>query len=225
MTSLGNIEDVIFDHATGTVQYAVVDTGGWLNTKKFLVPADRIRPYGKDEKDFVIDATNKKQIKSLPPYDEKATEIVDTDWSDYDKKHREAWASGGPVMHRKGSTHTITPEPSQVPAGSGSGVDDQAYVPERLAGRFPEAEADPSKLRMRPSGVAARAEDARFPGAFEPMDKPTLAAEEAEDRAAANPMEAQRYCLTDPEEVYVSERTRPGRSGPLRTTFAAIAWA
>src|SRR5580700_6209386 len=69
---LGKIDDVIFDHATGTIQYAVVDTGGWLSTKKFLVPANRIRPSGKDEKDFAIDAT-KQQIESLPSYDDKAT--------------------------------------------------------------------------------------------------------------------------------------------------------
>ena len=31
---LGKIEDVIFDHATGTVQYAVVDTGELVGTPK-----------------------------------------------------------------------------------------------------------------------------------------------------------------------------------------------
>jgi uncharacterized protein YrrD len=36
---LGKIDDVIFDHATGTIRYIVVDTGGWLSTKKFIVPA------------------------------------------------------------------------------------------------------------------------------------------------------------------------------------------
>ncbi len=206
---LGKIDDVIFDHATGTIQYAVVDTGGWLSTKKFLVPADRIRPYAKDEKGFAIDAT-KKQIESLPKYDENAFGTA-ADWNQYDKQHREAWAAAGPVMHREGSTHMISPQPSEVPAGSGSGVEDQAYMPDRLVEKFPEADADPSKLRMRPSGAAAKAEDTRFPGVSEPAEKPTLAAEEAEDRAAANPVQAQRDHLTDPDEVYVSERTRQGR--------------
>ena len=54
---LGKIDDVIFDHDTGTIQYAVVDTGGWLSSKKFLVPADRIHPYAKNTEDFAIDAT------------------------------------------------------------------------------------------------------------------------------------------------------------------------
>ena len=34
---LGKIDDVIFDHATGAIRYVVVDTGGWLSSKKFIV--------------------------------------------------------------------------------------------------------------------------------------------------------------------------------------------
>jgi sporulation protein YlmC with PRC-barrel domain len=206
---LGKIDDVIFDHATGTIQYLVVDTGGWLSTKKFLVPADRIYPHGKDEKDFAIDAT-KQQIEALPPYDEKAF-TSGADWSEQDKKYRQPWTTSGSVLHKDGSTHTITPEASEMPAGTGSGVDDSAYTPDRLAGKFPPAEADPSKLRMRPAGAAAKAEDERFPGTSVPAEKPTLAAEEAEDRAAGRPMQAQRDHLTDPENVYAAERARHGR--------------
>ena len=33
---LAKIEDVIFDHSTGLIRYAVVDTGGWLSSKRFL---------------------------------------------------------------------------------------------------------------------------------------------------------------------------------------------
>jgi len=202
---LGKIDDVIFDHASGTIQYAVVDTGGWLSSKKFLVPADRIRPYGKNNDDFSIDAT-KEQIEALPPYDENATS-TDTQWTDYDTRYRKAWASG-PVMHKEGSTHSITPEASEMPAGQGSGVDDAAYMPDRLAGKFTDASTDPSKIRMRPSGLAAKAEDGRFPGAHENQEIPTLAAEEAEDRAAANPVQAQRDHLTNPDDVYESERAK-----------------
>src|SRR5205085_750646 len=35
---LGKIDDVIFDHATGSIRFVVVDTGGWFTHKKFLVP-------------------------------------------------------------------------------------------------------------------------------------------------------------------------------------------
>ena len=201
---LGKVDDVIFDHATGTIQYAVVDTGGWLSSKKFLVPADRIRPYEKNDDDFFINAT-KEQIESLPKYDEKAT-TTDAEWVDYDRRQREAWGSG-PVMHKEGSTHSITPDPTELPAGTGSGVDDQAYTPDRLAGKFPAAAADPSKIRMRPGGLAARAEDSRFPGTFQGQEIPTLAEEEAEDRA----VQEQRDHLTEPGDVYVSEKDRARR--------------
>lgn len=205
---LGKIDDVIFDHATGTIQYAVVDTGGWLSSKKFMVPADRIRPYAKNDDDFFINAT-KEQIESLPKYDENAT-MTDTGWADYDKRQREAWESG-PVMHKAGSTHTITPEASEMPAGAGSGVDDQAYEPERIAGVFTSTTPDPNKIRMRPAGMAAKAEDERLPGNFVQEEKPTLAEEEAEDRATRNPVQAQRDHLTKPQAVYVSEHDRNRR--------------
>jgi hypothetical protein len=110
-------------------------------------------------------------------------------------------------MHKEGSTHSITPEATELPAGTGSGVDDQAYVPERIAGVFTETGPNPSKIRMRPSGLAAKAEDSRLPGTFQPMDKPTLAEEEAEDKT----VQAQRDHLTNPNDVYVSESDRARR--------------
>ena len=198
---LGKIDDVIFDHATGTIQYVVVDTGGWLITKKFLVPADRIRPYAKDEDDFVIDAT-KQQIEALPKYDEDAMKS-EADWSSHHNRYREAWGSG-PVLHREGSIHSITPEASQMPAADGSGLGDEALTPTRIAGKFPETANDANKLRMRPAS-AVRSEDSRLPGAFVPQEKPTLASEEAEERAA------QRDHLIDPDQVYRSEQQRNPR--------------
>src|SRR5262249_49079249 len=35
---LGEIDDVVFDEATGAIIYVVVDTGGWLSSKRFIVP-------------------------------------------------------------------------------------------------------------------------------------------------------------------------------------------
>ena len=54
---LGKIDDVIFDHFSGDVRYVVVDTGGWLSSKKFLVPADRLRASSKHEDDFEVNLT------------------------------------------------------------------------------------------------------------------------------------------------------------------------
>ena len=56
---LGKIEDVIFDHSSGTIRYIVVDTGGWLSTKEFVVPADRLRASAKHDGDFESDLTTR----------------------------------------------------------------------------------------------------------------------------------------------------------------------
>ena len=109
---LGTIKDVIFDHATGTIQYAVVDTGGWLNTKEFLVPADRIHSYDKDDDDFAIDAT-KQQIEALPKYDDDSVKN-DTQWNEYDRKYREAWAAA-PFCTRKAVRIPSRPRPVSCP--------------------------------------------------------------------------------------------------------------
>lgn len=154
-SKLGKIDNVIFDHATGRIQYAVVDTGGWVDSKKFLVPATSIRSCKQHPEEFSIDAA-REHIEALPKYDEDAIQN-ESQWAEYDERYQKSWASG-PVLHKENSTHTITPEASELPAGSGSGSEDQAYTPDRIAGKFPEASPDPSKLRMRPSGVAAKAE-------------------------------------------------------------------
>jgi sporulation protein YlmC with PRC-barrel domain len=41
---LGKIDDVVFDPDTGQIQYLVVDTGGWLKSRRFLLPPSRFRP-------------------------------------------------------------------------------------------------------------------------------------------------------------------------------------
>jgi sporulation protein YlmC with PRC-barrel domain len=181
---IGKIDDVIFDHSSGTIQYAVVDAGGWLSTKKFLVPADRIRSYGAQGKDFSIDMT-KDAVRSLPEYDEKAVEN-DKEWDKYNARYREA-VETGPVMHKEGSTHILTPEPEDLPAGTGSGVDDRGYGPKRIADVFPEAAANPGKTRLRPSGIAARAEDSAAPGAHVRQEIPTAREDESLGRRQPRP--------------------------------------
>ena len=49
---LGKIDDVIFDYSTGQIRYIVVDTGGWLSTKKFVVPADQLRRLRRTQRRF-----------------------------------------------------------------------------------------------------------------------------------------------------------------------------
>ena len=192
---LGKIDDVVFDHATGTIQYAVVETANRNEGEKFLVPATSIRSCKEHPGEFAIDASQK-HIEALPRYDEGAMQD-ESGWRDYEERYRAAWASG-PVLHKEGSTHAITPEASEMPAGSGSGVGDPAFMPERLAGKFPETSQDPSKLHMRPSGITA-------------MEKPTLAAEGAARDAMTNPVQSQRDHLTSSDALYVSEGERHAR--------------
>ena len=109
---LGTIDDVIFDHNTGNIRYAVVDTGGWLSSKKFVVPAERLSLSTKHENDFQVQLT-KQQIENFPPYEEKDVKEEDR-WKDYEKRYEKAWTDG-PVQHRKGTDHNITPTATEMP--------------------------------------------------------------------------------------------------------------
>lgn len=114
---LGKIEDVIFDHSSGEIRYLVVDTGGWLSTKEFVVPADRLRASAEHQDDFAVDLT-KEQIESFPPYKETDLES-DEQWSDYENKYRSKWETN-PVMHRAETDRNITPTTQQMPGNSPS---------------------------------------------------------------------------------------------------------
>jgi hypothetical protein len=114
---LGKIDDVIFDHFTGLIYYVVVDTGGWLTSKKFIVPADRLRMSVNHQDDFSADLT-KEQVESLPPYQEVDLES-DEQWSDYEGRYRSKWEAN-PVMHRAETDRNITPTTQQMPGQSPS---------------------------------------------------------------------------------------------------------
>jgi sporulation protein YlmC with PRC-barrel domain len=112
---LGKIDDVIFDHFTGLIHYVVVDTGGWLTTKKFIVPVDRIRISAKHQDDFAADLT-KEQVESFPPYQEVDLES-DEQWSEYEGRYRSKWEAN-PVMYRAETDRNITPTTQQMPGYS-----------------------------------------------------------------------------------------------------------
>ncbi|MBS1850419.1 MAG: PRC-barrel domain-containing protein [Acidobacteria bacterium] len=115
---LGEIDDVIFDEATGGIIYVVIDTGGWLSSKKFLIPPQTLRTSLTHENDFRIDL-GKSQIETFPPYDSKAVS-TEAQWADYDRRYRSNWSTG-PVMHREGTDRNVTPTTQQqVHAGSGA---------------------------------------------------------------------------------------------------------
>jgi hypothetical protein len=108
---LGKIDDVIFDYASGVIRYIVVDTGGWLTTKKFIVPANRLRASAKHDDDFEV-ALTKAQVEAFPPYNEQDLES-DEQWADYEGKYRTKWEAD-PVMHRAETDRNITPTTQQI---------------------------------------------------------------------------------------------------------------
>ncbi|MDT8071182.1 MAG: PRC-barrel domain-containing protein [Terriglobia bacterium] len=157
---LGDIDDVIFDHDTGQIRYAVIDTGGWLTSKKFLVPADRIQQFKINSDDFYVDLT-KEQIRTFPEYDGSLHDSPDQ-WRDYEDRYRDTWTTEGGILHREIGPNTITPNPDELPPVRGDVSGD--FTPERLASTFSDPAPQAGKLRMRPSGTASRAEDTRKPG-------------------------------------------------------------
>lgn len=115
---LGKIDDVIFDRASGSIVYVVIDTGGWLSSNKFIVPPGEIRPSVQHEHDFLVNLT-KQQIESLPAYDGKSLTSKEK-WDDYERSYRSKWEED-PIMHRKATDRNITPTTKQqVHAGSGA---------------------------------------------------------------------------------------------------------
>jgi hypothetical protein len=155
---LGKIDDVIFNHSTGDIHYLVVDTGGWLHMKKFIVPADRVRASVKHEDDYTSILT-KKQVESFPPYDESDLKSEDR-WKDYEDRYRSKWETG-PVMHRAETDRNITPTTQQMQGNQSSlraeqGLPDATTAGreiggEPVAGGSVEAEGMPS--RIVPAGV------------------------------------------------------------------------
>lgn len=147
---LGEIDDVVFDEATGALVYVVVDTGGWLSSKRFIVPPEEIRPSLQHEDDYLVDLT-KEQIETFPAYD--GTNLTSEEqWADYEQRYRAKWVER-PVMHREATDRNITPTTKQqVGAGSGaiptgaSTADEEVDTDTDMIPTFTEATMDVSPV-------------------------------------------------------------------------------
>jgi sporulation protein YlmC with PRC-barrel domain len=151
---LGKIDDVIFDHGSGSVRYVVVDTGGWLSSKKFIVPPDRLRSSSKHKDDFAVDLS-KEQIERFPRYDDSDLGS-DENWTKYEERYKAAWEDG-PVQHRKGSDRDITPTPAEMPAEPGS-IGSQLTPSERaeVNSRIIPAGDDEMTIQQGATGIGSR---------------------------------------------------------------------
>ncbi len=147
---LGDINDVIFDHSTGDIRYVVVDTGGWLSSKKFIVPADRLRPSSKHDDDYHVDLS-KQQIESFPPYDEKS--VGDRDrWNDYETRYNAGWTTAGDVQHRRDAPdRNITPRPDEI-STSGSGSRTASTTASSIGTARPTGATDATPMRSTGQG-------------------------------------------------------------------------
>lgn len=161
---IGKLDDVILDHSTGEVQYAVVDSGGWLSSHKFLVPADRIFSYAKSPGDFIVGVT-KQQIKEFPAYDEKHLESEDG-WKRFHDAYDKGWHDS-PVQHHHGSDRNVTP--AEVPSAQTSGAPARDreltaadLYPQPIHDKFSSPMPGGGKVTEHPSGTTDRAENAAY---------------------------------------------------------------
>ena len=152
---LGTIDDVIFDNTTGDVRYLVVDTGGWLHSKKFLVPARQVMTATEGEDRGYRVALRREQIERFPEYREEAIDR-DEDWNDYERRYDDAYklTETGDVLHREGTTNIITPGPNEMPeASGGSSIEGRDLTPRRIAHDQPRfgATSDSENIANNPN--------------------------------------------------------------------------
>jgi sporulation protein YlmC with PRC-barrel domain len=169
---LGKIEDVIFDHESGRIKYAVVDTGGWLQSRRFMLPADRIEMRGDKDDEYRVNIS-KQQIETFPAYDE--THLRDErKWKDYEEEYLNAsgWTEAG-VLHQQDTTRIITPDPETVSPGAphirgGDQVEglDPNQLPRQAAGPMNTSATawgqTPENTRLRETGVERPREDSKY---------------------------------------------------------------
>jgi sporulation protein YlmC with PRC-barrel domain len=86
---LGEIEDIIFDHSTGVIHYAVIATADPLPAARILLPAGHIRSFPRAGDAFSVDIT-RRQAASLPAYQPTLLNS-EADWTTYEQQYNDAW--------------------------------------------------------------------------------------------------------------------------------------
>jgi len=65
---LGHLDGFIVDTETGAVQYAVVKSGGWFNSRQFLLPIGHTDRFDPEKKELMTDVS-KDAIRLFPEFD------------------------------------------------------------------------------------------------------------------------------------------------------------
>ncbi|HEY6253479.1 MAG TPA: PRC-barrel domain-containing protein [Candidatus Angelobacter sp.] len=108
---LGTVDDVIFDHSDGEIEYVIVDAGGWPSSKKFVVPANRVETYGRHGEKFYAEL-DKERIQMLPRFNEETLES-ERGWEDYEKQYHEGLNKGA-ILYNKDTGRIVTPPINEV---------------------------------------------------------------------------------------------------------------
>jgi hypothetical protein len=87
---LGHLDGFIVDAETGGVYYAAVHAGGWLNSKRFLVPIGHIVKLDPTTKELLVDIS-KDAIRRYPEFDRDLfLELTDEQMRAFERQTTEA---------------------------------------------------------------------------------------------------------------------------------------
>jgi sporulation protein YlmC with PRC-barrel domain len=166
---LGRIEDVVFEHGSGEIEYLVTKAE---SGRRVLVPVESVRTSVADDRDLDSDLTAE-DLASLPAFEENMLKHDET-WKRHRDEHRQVLKDRNkaaqreykreftdePVEHQSGDiAHTITPiEVEGSGAPSSRGEDDYVpdLTPQRLAPIFTNTAQTPDKLNMVPNAGMSR---------------------------------------------------------------------
>jgi sporulation protein YlmC with PRC-barrel domain len=85
---LGKIEDVVLDSESSRIQYVVVDSGGWLKSRRFLLHPDDLRAIA-EQGDRLAIRMSKADVERLPTLDDNVLES-DEKFKEYQQAYRAA---------------------------------------------------------------------------------------------------------------------------------------
>jgi hypothetical protein len=110
---IGTVDDLLIDPEAPNTGYALVDSGGWLSSRRFVLPLDYLD--WSDRDDSLLVPVTKQHIETLPEWDDRY--IGTGDWSRYEDAYSTRWRSlglkprpttGGHFWDRQSIRRTVT---------------------------------------------------------------------------------------------------------------------
>jgi sporulation protein YlmC with PRC-barrel domain len=85
---LGKVDDVVFDAETGQIRYVVVEAGGWMKSRRFLLHPDDLRPVA-EQGDSLAIRLSKAEVGRFPVLEDDVLEDEDK-FREYQTAYRAA---------------------------------------------------------------------------------------------------------------------------------------